>query len=216
MSSIFGSRNSTNSAYSAQLCIVTQLSVGNPTTAQTTTGAWQILKLSFKIGLGMSLNSPNKSFPTLGNMHWTCANINVPCQINQIKQAHWRQALRNQEVLCIQATAWKKQHLCVTTHSEFNFSNESYVCSDLWCMLSMSSRASPFYSVFQNHLFFSIAPQRRLQTFCRTTCREAFSLLLCVYWWWARWNLWPWWCLPGGRGRMNSGCEAGWLLSRFK
>ena len=46
MSSISSSRSSTNSAYSAQLCIVTQLSVGNPTTAQTTTGAWQILKLS--------------------------------------------------------------------------------------------------------------------------------------------------------------------------
>ena len=50
----------------------------------------------------------------------------------------------------------------------------------------------------------------------RAMCRGAFSLLLCVYWWWARWNLWPWWYLPGGRGRMNSGCEAGWLLSRFK
>ena len=121
----------------------------------------------------------------------------MPCQINQIKQAHWRQALRNQEVLCLKqlglpccqlptmshfhALSGRSIIRSATTHPEFNFSNESCVCSDLWCMLSMSSRASPFYAMFQNHLFFSIAPQRRLQTFCRTTRRDAvFAPALCI------------------------------------
>ena len=191
MSSIFDSRNSTNSAYSAQLCNCNSTQCVQTNNSTNNQRHMANPKTKFKIGLGMSLNSPNKSFPTLGNMHWTCADINVPCQINQIKQAHWCQALRNQEVLCIQATVWKKHHPQCDYSPWVQPPNESCVCSDLCCSMVTTS---PF----------------------RAMCRDAFSLLLCVYWWWARWNLRPWWCLPGGRGWMNSGCEAGSLLSRFK